>query len=105
MSKSRERRVNLYDVLTGEAPLVPAPQRLVSSTIAPGEGGMATGSSATAGGSGPGSSPLALFGSTHRASIFDRIADIVFNEENVNRDPVDANAVRLVVHDPLAAAA
>lgn len=86
---------------------MPPPPRLASSADALGEAGMATGSSVAAGSPGPspGSRPLALLGNTHRASIFDRIVDIVFNEETVRRDNVDADAVRFVIHDPLAAAA
>lgn len=84
---------------------MPPPPRLVSSAAALGEAGVDTGSSAAADGPGPGSSILALLGSTHRASIFDRIVDMVFNEEMVQRDPVDAEAVRFEIHDPLAPAA
>lgn len=46
------------------------------------------------GSSGGGDGVVPLAGGARRASIFDRIADVVFNEEQKDQDPVDADAVR-----------
>lgn len=83
--RSGERRVSLYDVLTGDAPLPP-------------RGGGSTGPGPNAGvyNGGRNGGGIAPLGGARRASIFDRIADVVFNEEQKEEDPVDAVAVRSV---------
>lgn len=43
-----------------------------------------------------GSGVVPLGGGARRASIFDRIADVVFSEEQKEQNPVDAVAVRSV---------
>lgn len=78
--RSGERRISLYDVLTGDAPLPPRVERGVTAAAEAGAG--------RASGTHP---PL---GGARRASIFDRIADVVFNEEQKEENPVDAVAVR-----------
>lgn len=72
------RRISLYDVLTSDTPI-----NLRADGM-----GMATplGASKGSGFAPPGS---------RRASIFDRIADVVFYEEQNEDEPVDALAVRL----------
>ena len=92
---SGERRLSLYDVLTGEAPLLP------SRGDEPGAAADATAASAARDGlffstCGPEQGTVPLGGGARRASIFDRIADVVFNEEQQYLDPVDTDAVRCV---------
>lgn len=97
---SGERRLSLYDVLTGEAPLPPTRGGMPDTAGA--EAASTTGRevgrglrSGGGGGSGSGIGVVPLDGGARRASIFDRIADVVFNEEQKEQDPVDAIAVRL----------
>lgn len=96
---SGERRLSLYDVLTGEAPL-PPPRGETSDAAGAGAATIASGggrfhASRSSGGGGNGIVPLGS--GARRASIFDRIADVVFNEEQKDQDPVDADAVRYVL--------
>lgn len=100
---SGERRLSLYDVLTGEAPLPPPQAEKLDATAAASatitsrgrfHGGRCSGGG---GGGGGGENGVGLLGGgARRASIFDRIADVVFNEEQKDLDPVDAFAVRYV---------
>lgn len=82
----------MYDVLTGEAPLPPPRGEkpdaagAVAANVA--HGGLLHRSRAHEDGIVP------LGGGARRASIFDRIADVVFNEEQKENDPVDTDAVR-----------
>lgn len=72
-----ERRISLYDILTSDAPIPPHGDR-VGTVPRPSRGI---------------SSPAG----SRRASIFDRIADVVFNEEQKEKELVDVVAVRSVV--------
>lgn len=104
---SGERRLSLYDVLTGEAPIRPLPKRETpeaSSGAARAETAAAADTMSDRGvgrgirgsGGGSGNGVIALGRGGRRASIFDRIADVVFNEEQKEQNPVDAVAVRSV---------
>lgn len=82
----------MYDVLTGDAPL--PPPRGDKSDAA---GAMAANDASGVrfhSTRGHGNDIVPLGGGSRRASIFDRIADVVFNEEQKDQDPVDADAVR-----------
>ncbi|CAM9990538.1 unnamed protein product [Ectocarpus fasciculatus] len=104
---SGERRLSLYDVLTGEAPLPPT--RGGTPDTAGAEAGSTAGrevgrglvrsGGGGGGGGGSGIGVVPLGGGARRASIFDRIADVVFNEEQKQQDPVDAIAVRSELED------
>lgn len=85
--RSGERRVSLYDVLTGDAPLLPRGEGVDSFTNSAVAGSSASGANYSG-------SHIAPLGGVRRASIFDRIADVVFNEEKKEQTPVDAVAVR-----------
>ncbi|CAM9547224.1 unnamed protein product [Ectocarpus sp. 6 AP-2014] len=101
---SGERRLSLYDVLTGEAPLPPSRGGMPDTTSAEAASttrrevgrGLRSGGG---GGGGGGIGVVPLGGGARRASIFDRIADVVFNEEQKEHDPVDATAVRSELED------
>lgn len=96
---SVERRLSLYDVLTGESPLPPrregdnsgAADAAAASTM---NGGRFHGNRCSDGGRGDENGVAPLGGGARRASIFDRIADVVFNEAQKDQNPVDAVAVR-----------
>ncbi|CAM9928083.1 unnamed protein product [Ectocarpus sp. 12 AP-2014] len=101
---SGERRLSLYDVLTGEAPLPPTRGGMpdTAGAEAASTTGREVGRGLRSGGGGSGGSGIGvvpLGGGARRASIFDRIADVVFNEEQKERDPVDAIAVRSELED------
>lgn len=85
VGRSGARRVSLYDVLTGDSPLPPRAETATTAT-----------SEATAAGARGGGDGTIPAGCARRASIFDRIADVVFNEEQKDENPVDAVAVRSV---------
>lgn len=95
---SGERRLSLYDVLTGEAPLPPPrgekPDAAGAAASGVMSGGRLHGNRYSDGGGGDESGIVPLGGGARRASIFDRIADVVFNEEQKDQDPVDAVAIR-----------
>lgn len=94
---SGERRLSLYDVLTGEAPLPPPRGEKPDAGTAAASimsGGRFHRNRCSGGGGGDESDTVPLGGGARRASIFDRIADVVFNEEQKDQNPVDAVAVR-----------
>ncbi|CAN0308880.1 unnamed protein product [Ectocarpus sp. 4 AP-2014] len=95
---SGERRLSLYDVLTAEAPLPPTRGGIpdTAGAEAASTAGREVGRGLRCGG---GSGVVPLGGGARRASIFDRIADVVFNEEQKEQDPVDTIAVRSELED------
>lgn len=97
-ASSGERRLSLYDVLTGEAPLPLSRTTGVASCEATAAAGSKSGAGGVGYRSGCGG-VVPLGGGARRASIFDRIADVVFNEEQKDQNPVDAAAVRSAAFD------